>query len=122
MDLSKILQESIINISPQVFLNRIVLFNLISDNEYETLQNSIELEQQLKNNKDFSTLTIFIVQKLNGKDAVFHERFKIFLGHYNDLISIYRNWESIGKSLTRNQDQFFVHYISCSQFQSTFID
>ena len=107
MDLRKIVQESIINIGPQVFLNRLVLFNLINDNEYETLQTSIALELQQKSNKDISTLTTLIVQKLNDKDAVFHERFKIFLGYYNDLKSMYRNWESIGKSLSGNRDQFF---------------
>ena len=95
MDLSKIIQESIINISSQVFLNRLVLFNLISDDEYETLQNSIAWEQQ---HKDISTLTTFIVEKMNNEDAVFHERFKIFLGYYNDLKSIYHNWENIGKT------------------------
>ena len=98
MDLGTILKESIINISPQVFLNRLVLFNLISENEYETLQNSIAWEQQQKSNKDVYTLTTFIVQKLNDEDAVFHERFKIFLGYYNDLKSIHHNWESIGKT------------------------
>ena len=98
MDLSTILKESIISISPQVFLNRLILFNLISDNEYETLQNISVWEQQQKSNKDISTLTNFIVQKLNDEDAVFHERFKIFLGYYNDLKYIYHNWESIGKT------------------------
>ena len=109
MDLNKILQESIMNISPQVVVNRLVLFNLISDNEYETLQDSIAQEKQ----QDISTLTTFIVQKLNDADAVFHERFKIFLGYYNDLISIYHNWGSIGKTLTGNQDQFLgaLHFL-----------
>ena len=98
MNLSTILKESIINISPQVFLNRLILFNLINDNEYETLQNSIAWEKQQKSNKDNCTFTTFIVQKLNDEDAVFHERFKIFLGYYNDLKYIYDNWESIGKT------------------------
>ena len=102
MDLSKILQECVINISPLVFLNRLVLFNLLSDNEYGTLQDSIAGEQQQKSNNDVSTLTTFIVQKLNNENAVYHERFKIFLGYYLDLKSIYLNWESIGKTLTVN--------------------
>ena len=99
MDLSTILKESIINISPQVFLNRLILFNLVSENEYETLQNITAWEQQQKSNKDIYTLTTYIVQKLNDDDAVFHERFKIFLGYYNDLKYIYHTWESIGKTL-----------------------
>ena len=98
MDLNTILKESILNISPQVFLNRLIIFNLISDNEYEILQNSTAWEQQQKRNKDTCTLTNFIVQKLNDEDAVFHERFKIFLGYYNDHKYIYHNWESIGKT------------------------
>ena len=97
MDLSTILKESIINISPQVFLNRLTLFNLISDNEYQTLQNITAWEQPQKRNKDNCTFTTFIVQKLNNEDAVFHERFKIFVGYYNDLKYIYNNWETIGK-------------------------
>ena len=99
MDFSKILQESIISISPQLFMNRLALFNLISDNEYGTLQNSVAREQQQKSNKDISALTTFIIEKLNDKTAVYHERFKIFLGYYNDLNFIYRNWDNLGKTI-----------------------
>ena len=97
MDVSKILQECIININPQVFLNQLILFNLISDNEYETLQNSTAWEEQQKSN---TALTTFIVLKLNQENAVYHERFKLFLGYYDDLKSIYRNWDSIGRTFT----------------------
>ena len=103
MNATKILQESIINISPPIFLSRLVLFNLISDKEREALQNSLEWEQQQKSNKDVSTITTFIIKKLNDETAVYHERFKIFLGYYTDLKFIYRNWKIIGKkTLTVN--------------------
>ena len=106
MDLSKILQESIIHISPQVFLNRLVLFNLINNNEYETLKYSTAQEQQ-QNSNNTSTLTTFIEQKLNNENAVFHERFKLFLGYYNDLKSFYRNWETLGKTPAGKTDVYF---------------
>ena len=105
MDLSNILQESIINVSPQIFLNRLVFFNLISHKENETLQNSITWEKQQKST-DISTITTFMVQKLKSKTAVYHERFKIFLGYYTDLKSFYRNWDTIGKILSVNRDLF----------------
>ena len=88
MDLSNILQESILNISTQVFLNRLVLFNLISLNEYGILQNS------KKNN--ITTTTTFIIQKLNNKTAIYHEKFKIFLGYYKDLNFLYHTWDTLG--------------------------
>ena len=94
MDLSKILQESILNISTQVFLNRLVLFNLISPNEYGLLQNSMTREEQQK--KNITTITTFIIQKLNNQNAIYHEKFKIFLGYYKDLNFVYRSWETLG--------------------------
>ena len=101
MDLSsEILQESIINVSPQVFLNRLVLFNLISDKEYETLQNSIAEEQQLNSSNQYSTITTFVIQSLTYKTAVYQERFVIFLGCYKDLTSMYRIWDTLSKSHT----------------------
>ena len=106
MDLSKILQESIIHISAQVFLNRLVLFNLINNNEYETLKYSTAQEQQ-QNGNNTSTLTTFIEQKLNNENAVFHERFKLFLGYYNDLKSFYHNWETLGKTLAGKTYVYF---------------
>ena len=96
MNLSKILPETITKISPEIFLNRLVLFNLISNKEIETLQNGIAWEQQ-KSDKDIYKITTFIIQKLKKQNAVYHERFKFFLGYYSDLNSIYRNWETLGK-------------------------
>ena len=94
MDLSNILQESILNISTQVFLNRLVLFNLISLNEYGLLQNSMAREQEQK--KNITTTTTFIIQKLNNENAVYHEKFKIFLGYYKDLNFLYHSWDTLG--------------------------
>ena len=94
MDLSNILQESILNISTQVFLNRLVLFNLISLNEYGILQYSMAREQQQKNN--ITTTTTFIIQKLNNNNAIYHEKFKIFLGYYKDLNFLYNTWDTLG--------------------------
>ena len=98
MDLNNILQDSIIKISPQNFLNRLVLFNLISDKEIITLQN--RAWQQQHKNKDIYTVASFIRQKLNNQNAVYHERFKFFLGYYSDLKPIYRNWEILGKTFS----------------------
>ena len=92
MDLSKILQQSIVNISPQVFLNRLTLFNLISNNEYEALQQ--------KSHEDNSAITSYIIQRLNNETAVYYERFEIFLGYYKDLQSIYQKWEPLGMTHT----------------------
>ena len=100
MDLSNILQESILNISAQVFLNRLVLFNIISLDEYELLENSMAREQQQK--KNITTITTFIVERLYNENAIFHEKFKIFLGYHKDLIFIYRKWETLGKIYTVN--------------------
>ena len=92
MDISNILQECIINISPQIFLHRLTLFNLISNREYETLQQ--------KSHKDNSTITTFIIQRLNNETAVYFERFNIFLGYYKDLESIYHQWDALGMTHT----------------------
>ena len=101
MDLaSKILQESIVNVSHQVFLNRLVLFNLINDKEYETLQSSIAEEQQQNSSNKYSTITTFVIQSLKYNTAVYQERFLIFLGCYKDLTSMYRMWDTLSKSHT----------------------
>ena len=102
MDLSNILQESIINISSPVFLNRLVFFNIISLNEYGLLENSMAQEQQQK--KNITTISTFIIEKLNNENAIYHEKFKIFLGYYQDLKHIYRNWETLSKILTVSLD------------------
>ena len=94
MDLSNILQESILNITTQVFLNRLVLFNLISLNEYGILQNSMAREQQQR--KNITTITTFIIHKLNNKNAIYHEKFKIFLRYYKDLNFLYHTWDALG--------------------------
>ena len=104
MDLSNILQESILNISTQVFLNRLVLFNIISVDEYGLLVKSITRKQQQKNK--ITKITNFIVKRLNNENAIYHEKFKIFLGYYKDLNVIYRNWETLSMILTVNLDVF----------------
>ena len=108
MNAASILQESIVNISAPIFLNRLVLFNLISDRKREELKNSMEWEQKLKSNNNVSTITTFIIKKLNDETAVYHERFKIFLRYYADLKFLYRNWNIISKTLTVNLDLFFL--------------
>ena len=108
MNAASILQESVVNISPPIFLNRLVLFNLVSDREREQLHNNIEWEQQQKSNNNISTITTFIIKKLNDETAVYHERFKIFLGYYTDLKFVYRNWNIIGKALTLILDIFLL--------------
>ena len=109
MDLSsKILQESIINISPEVFLNRLVLFNLVSDKEYETLQNSTAQEQQQNSNNQYSAITTFVIQKLQYETALYQERFKMLLGCYNDLTSMYRTWDTLCKSHSVKRDKSIV--------------
>ena len=105
---SKILQESIINISPQVFLNRLVLFNLISDKEYETLRNSTAEEQQQNSNNQYSILTTFVIQKLQDETVMYHERFKMLLICYKDLTSMYRTWDTLCKSHSLKCDKWIV--------------
>ena len=108
MELSEILQKFILNISTEVFLNRLVLFNLISLNEYELLEKSMAREQQQKTN--ITTITTFMVERLNNENAIYHEKFKIFLGYYKDLNFVYRTWETLGWILTVNLDVFSLHY------------
>ena len=108
MNAASIIQESIVNISAPIFLNRLMLFNLISDRKREELKNSLEWEQQLKSNNNVSTITTFIMKKLNDETAVYHERFKIFLGYYADLKFLYRNWNIIGKTIAVNLGLFLL--------------
>ena len=104
MDLRNVLHESILNISTQVFLDRLVLFNIISLDESEILENSMARELQEK--KNITTITTFIIEKLYNENAIYHEKFKIFLGYYKDLKFIYRSWETLGKILTVSIDIF----------------
>ena len=72
MNAASIIQESIVNVSAPIFLNRLMLFNLISDRKREELKNSIEWERKLKSNNNVSTITTFIIKKLKECSHVTH--------------------------------------------------
>ena len=93
-ELKRKLQDAIQKNSLQSFLRRLILFNLISVKENGTLQYNITQQSGKQTHKEFSQ---FLVHKLLNESPVYHERFKYFLGYYEDLRSMYLSWNSFSK-------------------------
>ena len=111
MEFEKKLQDAITNITPHVFAKRLMLFGLISDNEYQMLLYNITQKQGNQINSDISQ---YILQKLHNESSIYYERFKYFLGYYEELGFIYHLWKSISKLLLSVISILSVHTINLS--------
>ena len=89
------LQDAIGKITPQLLLRRLMLFDLINIKEKEMVQHSIAQQRGKQIDK---TISLFLVIKLLNESSVYHQRFKYFLGYYEDLRSMYLAWNSLCKS------------------------
>ena len=90
------LNNAIKIITPQTFIKRLRVFNLISDKENEILQQNMT---QIQVNQINAEISEFITHKLyNDESSVYYERFKYFLGYYEDLRYMYLIWESLCKT------------------------
>ena len=72
-----------------------MLFNLINVKENETLQHNIKQKQEKQIDAEISK---FLIYKLINKSSIYLERFKYFLGYYEDLHFMFENWNSFSKT------------------------
>jgi len=93
------LQEIIRKISPEIFLERLRLFNLVTVEENEILNDAVMANEE-QNSAALFQFTSVVLLKLYLQTTVYHERFKLFLGYYEDLQSLYLDWNSLCKILT----------------------
>ena len=90
MDFEKKLKDVIKNISPQIFVQRLMLFDLISSKE-----NRMLITHNHVNDID-TEISQLLLNKINN-DSVYREKFKYFLEYYEDLQSIYVTWKSLSE-------------------------
>ena len=90
MNFERKLKDAIKNISPQTFVQRLKLFDLISAKE-----NKILITQKHGNETDTEISQLLLNKIFN--DSVYREKFKYFLGNYEDLRSIYVIWKSLSE-------------------------
>ena len=91
-ELKKNLQIAIKSVTPQLFLKRLMLFDLISVKESEMLQQSMTKTQGKE------IISQFVVNKLHKESSIYYERFKYLLGYYEDLRFMYLKWKSLCKT------------------------
>ena len=81
--------------NPQPFLKGLMLFDLISVKENKTLQRNIKQKQGKLIDAEISK---FLIHKLLNQSSIYLERFKYFLGYYENLRSMFINWNSLSKT------------------------
>ena len=101
MEFERKLQDAITSITPQVFAKRLMLFGLISNKENQMVLYNTTQKRGNQINSEFSQ---FILHKLHKESSIYYERFKYFLGYYEDLASLHLLWKSMSK--------FLLNYIS----------